>query len=392
MFKRHQTNIARIGMFPLGTVKSPITPAVNATTFVTQTLDDLATIDDSSLTRASSGVFDGLYYGGIDTPTTLHLAAQIAALERGRNAVLTPSGQSAVAIAMSALVQPGDHLLVGDTTTYTTKWLFDQHFARTGVQVEYFSPNDAAIISKKLKPNTKAVFMECPGAFTYELIEIEPIVEACRRHNVITVVDNTWAASTFFHPLTRGIDLSVVSLTKTHAAVAGISLGAVISNRDDLHASIKSQAALLGYHVSSEACSNALMSISTLGTRLSHQMCSTDMVIDALGSLERISRILHPSLQTNYDYDLFRRYFSGYNSLLSVEFDMTTEEIISRVNQLKVVSIGYGWGGTISLVNVFDPNKWRTVSQSEATGTCIRFYIGLEDASDIAEDISQAFQ
>lgn len=392
MDSHHRTKLSQIGLFPLGQVRAPITPAINATTFISKGIEGLAPIDAESLTSIEDDVFGGLYYGGVDTPTTLHLAAQISRLEGGQFAVLAPSGQSAITGALAAFLRPGDHFLVGDTTTYTTRWLFDQHFQSWGVQVEYFGPEDAPSIASRMRPNTKAVFWESPGAFTYEIVDVRPIVHACKDHPAITIMDNTWAASTFFRPLEHDVDLSVISLTKSHAAVSGVSLGATVTNHQNLFNAVKSTSALLGSHVSSESCSKALISMSTLGPRLLYQMSSTEAAIGALLSIDGISRVFHPSLPTNKDHKLYQRDFSGFNSLVSVEFAWPLDEVIERINRLQVVNVGYGWGGSLSLINIFDPTQWPSSRRLDIDRIYARFYFGLEDTADLTQDLKRAFQ
>lgn len=374
----------------MGSVMSPTTPAVNTTTFVARTYAALASICDDSLVSTNADILDGLYYGGVDTPTTLHLAAQLASLEHGKYAVLCPSGQSAIAVMAGAMAQSGDHVLVADTVIYSTKWLFDRYFGRLGVDIEYFDPTTVDVLEEAIRPNTKLVFFELPGSFTYELFDLSRAAEICRKKKVVSAVDSTWAASTFCYPLQHDIDIVVLSLGKTHAGIAGVSLGAIITSDHVLFTKSKAAAALLGCHVNSNACSDALIAMSTLAPRLAQQMKSTETAINVFRSHSKVIRVLHPSIPTNLDYCLFRRFFSGFNSLVSVELNLSRCEIVAVIDRLKVVNIGYGWGGAISLVSIFDPNEWRSASRSRATGLCARFYIGLENENDIAEDILRA--
>ena len=391
MRKSNATVLAQIGLFPLGSISSPITPAINATTFIVNNFKELLPIDNASLIARSDETFAGLYYGGVDTPTTRHLANQVAKIERGRFTVLTPSGQSAIHLLLTAATKSGDHVLVCDTVIYSTRWLLDQHFQALGVDVEYFEPQDAAELSNRLRTNTKVVFWESPGAFTFELVDGNAVLEACKDHPAITVMDNTWAASTFHHPLDAGIDVALISLTKTHAANGGVSLGAIVTNDRDLFQRTKSIAALLGSHVGSDACASATQSMSTLGARLSCQMATTSQAISAFTSMAGIKRVFHPTL-SNGKGSLFVRDYVGFNSLVSVEFAWSLDEAIQRLDCLKVIKVGYGWGGTISLVNHFDPSAWPSSKRLLLSGNCARFYFGLEDANDIESDLRTAFE
>lgn len=389
MCKSNTTELAQIGIFPVGKLFAPLVPAFNATTLVVNRYEELSPISNSSLTEGNGSAFSGLYYGGIDTPTTLHLAHQIAKIEKGTFAVLAPSGQSAIHLLLAAMITPGDHLLVCDTTTYTTCWLFEQHFRALGVDIEYFSPEDACVLSHRMRANTKAVFWESPGSFTFELVDGKSIVEACRNHAVMTIMDNTWAASTFYHPLDDGVDVVVLSLTKSHAAAAGISLGAIITNNRSHFEKAKSVTALLGSHVGSEACASAIQSMSTLGVRLSRQMATTARMLKVLQGMNGIKRVFHPSLQ-NENNNIFDRDYTGFNSLVSIELEWSVSEVVERLNRLSVIKLGYGWGGTLSLANHFDPSGWTSAHRLGLSDSCVRFYFGLEDADEIEQDLHRA--
>ncbi|MCO7516183.1 PLP-dependent transferase [Pseudomonas guariconensis] len=389
MDKPEFTHLAQIGLFSLGDIQSAQTPPMESTTYVVENFDNLPSINNNSLTRPSSRIFEGLYYGGVDTPTTRQLAARMAAIEKGNFSVLTASGQNAFHLLLSATAKPGDHILVGDTIIYTTQWLLS-HFQSYGLDIEYFTPKDALSIRKKLKPKTKVIIWENPGAFTYEIIDSRAIIESCKNHPAITAVDNTWAASTFYHPLELGADVSLVSMSKSHAATEGVSLGALITKRDDVFSILKTTSALIGNHVSSYACAAALRSISTLGARLTLQMHTTRLVIDHFKALPLARRVLHPIVQ-NSKSDLYEKNYSGFNSIITVQFSCSRDELIARLNQLKIIKIGYGWGGTISLANLVDTTDMPSANRLSLNGSCVRFYLGLEDPYDLIKDIKNSF-
>jgi len=304
--------------------------------------------------------------------------------------VLAPSGQSAIHLLVTSLTKPGDHLLVCDTITYTTRWLFDQYFQAQGIEVEYFEPHEAKKISSRLRPETRLVFWESPGAVTYELIDSQALVEACASQTAITVMDNSWAASTFYHPLEAGVDISIISLSKSHAAVEGVSLGAIVTNTRDIYVNVKTTAALLGIHVGSDTCASALRSMSTLGSRLALQMSTTNRALKAFTRFEIVNRIFHPSLQS-LPGDLFSKNYTGFNSLVSVELSCRLNDIPERLDRLRLIKIGYGWGGTLSLVSLIENSSVHSAQRLGITGSIARFYFGLEDAIEIEEDLMAAF-
>ncbi|EPX65063.1 Cystathionine beta-lyase [Cystobacter fuscus DSM 2262] len=384
------TRTAQIGTFPVGRVEVPVLPAINATTVLFPDTASLAPIDPDSLRHSGRSPYENFYYGGVGTPTTEAFGQAVAGLEGGTFAALAPSGQSALVATLSALLKQGDHVLIVDTVTYTTRWYIDQCLATAGVAVTYYPP-DVSDLDPLLRPNTRVVFMESPGSMTFEVQDVAALCQTAARHGIVTVLDNTWAASRCFQPFAHGVDISVLSLTKYHAAPAGVSLGAVVTRTERLHALIKNQTALLGLHVSPDACARASLALATLDLRLNHQERTTRLVLEGLAGHPAIRALFHPSLPEAPGHAVWRRDFQGANSLLTIAFDgLDRPTVNAMVDRLRVVRIGYGWGGSLSLATIFEANEWRTVSRSPARGTCLRIYLGLEDPLDILADLRQA--
>lgn len=383
------TYFAQVGIFPVGKVHSLQTPSMDCTTYITKTIDSLMPINANSLQCSSDSPVEGLYYGGIDTPTTRKAAQQIALMEKGNYAVLAPSGQSALHLLLLALTRPGDHVLVGDTVIYTTRWLLE-HFQQKGVEIEYFEPCQARVLDKKLTSKTRLVIWETPGSYTYELIDSAAIIEACKHHPALMAVDNTWSASTHSFPLVMNADLCILSLSKSHAAVEGVSLGALVTRNPEIFKILKQASALVGNHVSSYACAAALRSISTLGARLQTQQMSTAAVIRYLERQPKVIRILHPSVQHS-ESELARYSIKGHNSLVTVQLAFPKPVLLRKLDQLSIIKIGYGWGGTVSLVTPIDIENSPSAARMNITDACIRIYIGLEHPNDLIEDLQHAF-
>lgn len=389
MDKVAHSMFAHAGLFPTGEVYCTSTPAMESTTYITQRFERLPLVNQASLTGVPEGLFDGLYYGGVDTPTTRQLALQLAAMEKGKFTVITPSGQFAINLLFTTLVRAGDHVLVGDTSIYSTQWLF-QHFINTGIDIETFSPNDAKHLKTRLTQKTKLIFIENPGAITFEITDIASLAESLKDHPVIIAVDNTWAASSFHHPLSLGADISLLSMSKSHAAIEGISLGALATNRKDIHSQLKTTSALIGNHVSSYACAAALRAITTLGARLDTQMSTTRKVLRALTSMPLIRKVIHPII----DYpecSLTALHISGFNSILTIELTCTREDAIVKLNKLRLIKIGYGWGGSVSIINFVEMRQSPSANRLGITGECLRIYLGLEGADDLIGDLQKAF-
>ena len=58
---------------------------------------------------------------------------------------------------------------------------------------------------------------------------------------------------------------------------------------------------------------------------------------------------------------------------------------------LELFGMGASWGGFESLVLPFDARAYRTATKWEPEGPCVRIHIGLEDITDIKEDLEAGF-
>ena len=384
------TRTAQIGVFPIADSQLPTTPAINATTVLAADTASLASISADSLARGRPGVYDNFYYGGVGTPTTVALEQAIAELEGGEFAVATPSGQSAVVATLTALFSRGDHLLVVDTLTFTTRWYVDQLAARSGLDVSYFDPG--ADIEPLFTPKTRGVLMESPGSMTFEILDVAAISAKAAARGILAILDNTWAASHFFASFDHGVDVCVLSLTKCCFGPAAVSGGCVVVRDAALHQKIRNQTALLGLWVSPDAVARGMLALPTLGLRLQKQQATIAPVLAFLAAAEGVAAVLHPSLPDAPGHALWRRDFTGANSLVSIAFDnWPTQKVHALADAFRIIRLGYGWGGSLSLVTIFEADAWRSAGRSRASGTCLRLFLGLEDSADLVEDLRQAF-
>ena len=176
-------------------------------------------------------------YGRRGTPTTRTLEDAICDLEGGARTVLTPSGLSACTLAILATCGAGDHLLVTDSVYGPTRVFCQRVAKRYGISTTYFDPNIGAGIDELFQPNTKAVFLESPGSYTFEVQDVPAIAAAAHRRDIAVILDNTWATPLYFNAIAHGVDLSVQAATKYiggHADIMNSYANGeiVIMNRD----------------------------------------------------------------------------------------------------------------------------------------------------------------
>lgn len=326
-------------------------------------------------------------YGRRGTPTTRALEEALCELEGGASAILTSSGLSAVATALLAFVQTGDHLLIVDSVYQPTRIFCDRMLSKLGVTTTYYDANIGGGITQLFQPNTRLVLVESPGSQTFEMQDIPAIAAAAQARNIWLLADNTWASPLYCKPLALGVDVSIQAATKYVVGHADAMLGAVITNaRAARHLDAAKEA--LGTCPGSEETYLALRGLRTLDVRLSRHMASGLAVAQWLAARSEVARVLHPALPTHPGHALWQRDFSGASGLFSVILKPVSEKkLAALLDGLTLFGMGYSWGGFESLVIPFDPSSYRTAMPWREAGPALRFHIGLEAVDDLLADL-----
>jgi cystathionine beta-lyase len=332
-------------------------------------------------------------YGITGNQTNFALQEVIQNLEGGDACFLTPSGLSAITTAMLSFLKSGDHVLMVDSVYWPSRRFCNQTLKSMGIETTYYNPHIGGDIKDLVKDNTAIIFLEAPGSLTFEMQDIEPIVKVAKEKNIITIIDNSWASPLYFSPLEWGVDISIQAVTKYISGHSDILLGGIIckeKHANNLRKTYKN----LGISVSAHDCYLALRGVRTMHARMKMQQESTNKIIAYLAKQPKVKEILYPAYEGSKDYALYKKYFKGAASLFSVILDKkySEAELEKMIGEYKYFGIGASWGGYESLVKDFDLTQLRTATPNQKSGTCVRYYIGLENPDELIEDLDRGFK
>ena len=351
--------------------------------------------------RASTFLYDSLdtlwgkatqpyQYARAGTPSTHALATSIAALEGGAHAFLTPSGLSAITLAIMSTIKAGAHILVADSVYTPTRNLCNELLPQFDITTEYYDPCIGGGIAALIRPETCLIFTESPGSITFEMQDIPAITTVARKANIATIIDNTWGGLLNFNPFAHGIDLSIQSATKYIIGHADAVLGSVTANAAYAERLQKTHQQM-GYYAAPDDIYLALRGLRTLGIRLAHHHASALTIAAWLRELPFVREVLFPPLADTRGHDLWKRDFSGGCGLLGfVMEECAYDALAAMVDNMRLFGMGYSWGGFESLIVPFR-KLTRALPLSIPDGQLIRLHIGLEDVSDLQQDLVDGF-
>ena len=330
-------------------------------------------------------------YGRLGTPTVRSLEEAIAELEGGYDTRLTPSGLSAIATTLLALLSAPDHLLISDAVYRPTRRFCDHVLTRLGVEVTYYDPLVGERIKDLIKPNTKVVFTESPSSLTFEVQDIPAIAAGAHAAGAMVVLDNTWATPLYFKSFAHGADVSIQAATKYIVGHADTMLGAITASQATWPAIARTHEDL-GLCPGPEDVYLGLRGLRSLGVRLAHHQASALALAEWLEGRPEVSRVIHPALPCHPGHHIWKRDFTGASGLFAIVLKQASKRAVSAMlDGLELFGMGYSWGGYESLIIPFDPSSYRTATKWVAEGPALRLHAGLEDIDDLKSDLEAGF-
>ncbi|MDX3911236.1 MAG: cystathionine beta-lyase [Sphingobium sp.] len=348
--------------------------------------------DVAHLRAAVHDTHERLFYGRKGTPTAWSLADALTSLEPGAQATaLFPSGVAAIACALMGVLRPGDQLLMVDSAYDPTRNFCEKVLRPFGVDTVYYDPLAGAAIAELCTMRTRAIFMESPGSLTFEVQDVPAIVAVAKAHDIVTLIDNTWATPLYFQPLALGVDISILACTKYIVGHSDVMLGSVTANAATWE-KVRSSAQLFGQMTSPDDAWLASRGLRTLGVRLAQHQSGALAVAQWLSEQPEVACVLHPALAECPGHAIWKRDFTGASGLFS--FVLTGGSGVAAdkaraalIDSLAHFGIGYSWGGFESLALPVDPRRYRSATRWDAEGLVVRLNIGLEDPADLIADL-----
>lgn len=328
-------------------------------------------------------------YGRFGTPTGRAFETALTDLEGGHAAVATCSGLAAITTAILSFVRAGDHILVSDSVYLPTR-KFCHSLADLGVETEYYDPRADKSIEELFRPTTRLVCLESPGSTTFEVQDVPAVTSVCRTHDVITLIDNTWATPVFHRPLELGADVVVHSATKYLTGHADSILGAIVCS-EETYPAVRATAIRLGQCAGADDVYLGLRGLRTLGVRMREHHHQAIGLASWLREQEGVRAVLHPALPGDPGHELWCRDFTGAAGLFGLELEPGPGKpaVDALLGELRLFGLGHSYGGYESLIVPADPVTHRLPGTWTGRGPLLRVHVGFEALNDLKEDLAR---
>ncbi len=348
----------------------------------------------STYAQAGIGEHKGYEYSRTQNPTRTALQECLAALEDGQYGLAFASGMAAEQAILS-LLSAGDHIVSCDDLYGGSYRIFERVMRRYNVEASYVAAGDVAAYEKAIRPNTKMVWIETPTNPLLRLVDIAAVAQIAHKHNLLVVVDNTFASPYLQQPLKLGADIVVHSTTKYINGHSDVIGGALVLNDGDVYESLKFYQNAAGGVPAPFDTWLTLRGIKTLAVRMRQHEENAHAVARFLGEHPRVEKVYYPGLPGHPDHALAKRQMRGFGGMVSFQFKGVLADVDKMVRRFKVFTLAESLGGVESLVchpaSMTHGSIPKDIRESRGlTDTLLRLSVGIEDIEDILADLEQA--
>lgn len=339
------------------------------------------------------GLRNGYEYGRGTNPTRDSLQQQLAALEGGAHAFSFASGLAAEDALLRAVLQPGDHVLMGDDVYGGTHRLVRRIFGQWGIgltTMDFSDLDGVRTMIGQLAP--KVLWLETPSNPLMKVTDVTALAEIAHDAGILVVVDNTFATPYLQTPLALGADVVVHSTTKYLGGHSDVVGGALVLNDDELASQVGFQQFAAGAVSGPMDAWLTTRGIKTLAVRMDRHCHNAQAVAEAMVGHAGVARVLYPGLDSHPGHALAARQMRGFGGMVSL--DLTGGEGAARrfCESLEVFTLAESLGGVESLVNYPSEMTHASVRGTalEVPASIVRLSVGIEDAADLVADVEQA--
>jgi cystathionine gamma-synthase len=374
------------------------TPIVQSSTFTFENTAEILRFVERKDTGQPS---DREEYGRYGNPTQRAAERKVAALEsgarteRGIRALLFASGMNAITTTLLTLLSSGDHVLITRGCYSRTQHFVRQFLPRWGIDVTFVDGDESSLkaaLSDAVRPATRVIVCETPTNPYLRIMDLSQIVQVAREHDLITVIDSTFATPINLRPLEHGLDLVIHSATKYLGGHNDLLAGAVVGP-GDLIARIQEARGVLGGVGSPHDAYLLLRGMKTLDLRVRSQNKSAQRVAEHLEGQPAVRRVYYPGLPSHPDHELARRQMTGFGGVVSFDIDGDLERTGRFVDKLRLPYVGPTLGGVESVVRqqaIFASSDPKERQKLGVADNLVRYAVGIENVEDLIADLDQA--
>jgi cystathionine gamma-lyase/cystathionine beta-lyase len=349
----------------------------------------------STYVQESPGKHKGYAYARGKNPTRVALEKCIASLENAKHGLCFSSGQGAED-AVIKLLRPGDEVIATDDLYGGSYRMFTKIFEPFGIVFRFVDMGKAEDIRSHITPKTKMIWVETPTNPIMKIIDIAASSAIAKEHGLILVVDNTFASPYLQNPLDLGADIVMHSATKYLGGHSDVVMGALCTNNDKLYEDLAFIANSCGATPGPMDSFLVLRGLKTLHVRMDRHCRNGKAVAEFLKTHPKVDKVYWPGYPDHPNHEIAKKQMRGFGGMISFTLKGNSlQDAFTVASRTKVFSLAESLGGVESLIghpatmtHASIPKDVR--EKAGVVDSLLRLSVGIEDETDLVEDLRQA--
>ena len=329
-------------------------------------------------------------YSRLSNPTRRHLEKTIASLEGGYDAYAFSSGMTAISVSMM-LIQKGSHVIATDDLYGGALRLFNHVCKNNGIEFDFVDTSNIDLVKKKIKPNTKLIYIETPSNPIMKVTDIKEIANLAHSIGAYLFVDNTFLTPYYQNPISLGADIVIHSATKYLGGHNDALAGIVVAKTSELAERILFYSKTIGGQLAPFDAFLIERGIKTLPIRMDRISENAYKLALWLAKNKRIKKVYYAGLPSSKGYQIMKKQSKGFGGMISIELESSS--LAKKVlKEVKVFQYAESLGGVESLITypMLQTHADVPKEEREARGINDRFLrisVGIENIEDLIEDL-----
>ncbi|MBL4602865.1 MAG: aminotransferase class I/II-fold pyridoxal phosphate-dependent enzyme [Emcibacteraceae bacterium] len=366
-------------------VSPPIHQSVNA-----------VAADAEEFADISSVPLGDKFYARHGNPTTSRLAKVISSLEGGESGIIFSSGMGAITTTLLSFLKAGDHVVAQTNHYMGTTEMVTHVLPKYGIETTKVDQRDALAFERAVKPNTRLILTETPVNPSMHITDLNFVSELAKSKGIITFCDNTFATPINQKPLEFGVDIVMHSATKYIGGHHDLLAGSITASQTIVE-QIWDMNMNVGAIPSPFNSWLALRGIRTLELRVLQQNRNAQAIAELLEESSKVNQVYYPGLKSHPQHGLAQKQMSGFGGLLTFDLKGGYDAGVKFIESLKLARNAGSLGGVYSVIiqpaSMFAGRLTKELLEEQGiTSGLIRFAAGIENTTDILNDIEQALE
>ena len=342
----------------------------------------------------AAGAQHTLLYARLSSVNSDAVAQKLTAMEHGEDAETFASGMAAISTTLMALLNQGDHMVASADVYGGTYGLLTEELPRFGISTTMADMRDPSSYEAAIQENTKILYIETLTNPVLKVCDIEAMADIAKRHNLLLIIDNTFASPWGCKPLAMGVDLVIHSTTKYLGGHSDIIGGAVVGSKE-LIAQIFMRKIHFGGSPDPHACYLLERGMRTLDVRMPRICENAHTLAVRLEQHDAIERVYHSKLESHPDFEVAERILPNGSGMIAFVVKGGDQAALTFMRNLNIIYEATSLGGVESLIECPFNSSHGAVPEDVrvAAGVVpgfVRLSIGIEDVEDLWADMESA--